>query len=449
MPPRAERADAIAAVTRPSGSPARWRASTLVPVALALVAVGTVAYGVSRDLDGVVLGAPHPPFIAAWDPRSHPAGWVAVALLAASVLGAPRLLSMRVSPAVFALATFAGTLALRLALAALRDGPTAWSRVFDLTRSGEARNEYLAGLPALRYGTHLFLDRFAELVPSLPVHVAGHPPGLMVVIGELGADTPARLAALCIVAGAASAPLTYALARNLVPEWTARVAAILTGMAPGALQYGATTADALFLTLGLLAAWPLTSRRRSSRVAGALMLAVGSFFAWSLLAVGAWAALVAWLRDGPRRALEVAAMCGLAVALLYLVLAALTGFDAIGTLRATSDVYRLGIASTRPYAFWVFGSPVAFLLALGIPVAWLAARSLGRGDRLAIAIWVVIAISAALGITKAETERIWLFFAPYVCLAAAPLVTRRGVRPLLALLAAQAVVAEALFGTPW
>src|SRR5205085_1659677 len=105
----------------------------------------------------------------AWDPRTDAAGWAAVALLAAAVVGAPRLLATRVRPVVFALAAFAGTLVLRLALAALRDGPSAWSRVFDTTRSGEAKNEYLAGLGALHDGTRFFLDRFAELVPSLPV----------------------------------------------------------------------------------------------------------------------------------------------------------------------------------------------------------------------------------------------------------------------------------------
>jgi hypothetical protein len=425
------------------------RASTVVPAGLALVAVATVAYGISRDLGGAMLGAPHPPFIAAWDPRTDAAGWTAVALLAAAVVGAPRLLAPRVRPAAFALAAFAGTLVLRLALAALRDGPSAWSRVFDVTRSGEARNEYLAGLPALRYGTRFFLDRFAELVPSLPVHVAGHPPGLMVVIAELGVDTPARLAALCIVAGAASAPLTYALGRRLLPEPTARVAALLVGMAPEALQYGATSADALYLSLGLLAAWPLTSGRRAGVVVGAVMLAVASFFAWSLLAVGAWAALAVWLREGPRRAVELALACGAALAALFLALAGCFGFDAPGALAATGEVYRLGVASGRPYAFWLFGSPVAFLLSLGVPIAWLAARALGRDDRLAIAIWVVVGLAAVIGFTKAETERIWLFFAPYLCLAAAPLVTRRALVPLLALLAAQALVAEALFGTPW
>ena len=442
-------ADTIAGTAPAVRDPARWRAPMLVPLGLALLAAGTVAYGVSRDLGGVVLGAPHPPFIAAWDPRLHPAAAAAVALLAAAVLGAPRLLAPRVGPRAFALAAFAGTLVLRLALAVLRDGPAAWSRVFDVTRSGEAKNEYLAGLPALRYGTRFFLDRFAELAPSLPVHVAGHPPGLMVLIGELGVDTPARLAALCIVAGAASAPLTYVLARGLTTERTARVAALLVGMAPGALQYGATSADALYLSLGLAAAWGLTSPRRAARAAGAAGLAVASFFAWSLLAVGAWAALAVWLRGERRRALELAALCVLAVGALYAALAALFGFDAIGALRATGEVYRLGVASMRPYAFWLFGSPVAFLLGLGLPIAWLAARGLGRGDRLAVAIWVVIAISAMLGFTKAETERIWLFYAPYVCLAAAPLVTRQGLVPLLALLAGQGLLAEALFGTPW
>jgi hypothetical protein len=271
----------------------------------------------------------------------------------------------------------------------------------------------------------------------------------MVVIAELRVDTPARLAALCIAAGAASAPLTYALGRNLLPEATARIAALLVGIAPGALQYGATSADALYLTLGLLAAWPLTSGRRAGVAAGAAMLAVASFFAWSLLAVGAWAALVAWGRGGLRHAVELALACGAALAAFYLALAGLFGFDAPGALAATGEVDRLGVASGRPYAFWVFGSPVAFLLSLGIPIAWLAARALGRGDRLAIAIWAVIGLAAVIGFTKAETERIWLFFAPYVCLAAAPLVTRRALAPLLALLAAQALVVEALFGTPW
>jgi hypothetical protein len=59
----------------------------------------------------------------------------------------------------------------------------------------------------------------------------------------------------------------------------------------------------------------------------------------------------------------------------------------------------------------------------------------------------VIAFSCVLGFTKAETERIWLFYAPFVILAAAPHVKRP--RLLAGALAAQALVYEALFDTLW
>lgn len=56
-----------------------------------------------------------------------------------------------------------------------------------------------------------------------------------------------------------------------------------------------------------------------------------------------------------------------------------------------------------------------------------------------------------MGFTKAETERIWLFFAPFVCLAAARALARRPAltTAVLAALAVQALVHEALFDTVW
>ena len=53
-----------------------------------------------------------------------------------------------------------------------------------------------------------------------------------------------------------------------------------------------------------------------------------------------------------------------------------------------------------------------------------------------------------MGFTKAETERIWLFFAPFVCLAAAAGPAFR-LRPVLALLAVQALAYELVFDTIW
>src|SRR4029078_2526348 len=53
------------------------------------------------------------------------------------------------------------------------------------------------------------------------------------------------------------------------------------------------------------------------------------------------------------------------------------------------------------------------------------ARDLAGGTAEQVAIFTVLAIAAVIGFTKAETERIWLFFAPFVCLAAARALARR------------------------
>jgi methylthioxylose transferase len=222
-------------------------------------------------------------------------------------------------------------------------------------------------------------------------------------------------------------------------------------LSPQALMFGVTTADALYCTLGLLAAWPLARPSRRARLLGAVLLVLASLFAWSLLAVGAWAAILAWRRHGLRSAIELSAICGVVLVVLHGAFSALTGFDPIGTVRATEEVYRLGVASVRPYWYWLLGSPVGFLLVLGLPIAWLGLRELARGTPEAVAIFSVLAIAAVMGFTKAETERIWLFFAPFVCLAAARALARRPelVMPVAAALAAQALLHELLSDTVW
>jgi hypothetical protein len=408
----------------------RTRITGAVPWAGAAVALATIA-----------VGWPHDPFIGHWRPQADPLLVLSVACFAAAAAFGPRLLSVR--SWVFGVAAFAITLVLRLVLAAGGAGTEQWSVMFD-PRGFEGPNEYLPALGALDFGAGFFVDRFAELVPSLPVHAAGHPPGLLLTLHALGIDSPGGMAALCIGVGSLGAPLTYLVGRQVLDEPRARVAALLLALAPGALLYGATSADAVYLTAGLLAAWPLAAGRR---LAGAVALAAASFFAWSLLAVGAWAALVTWRRNGWRAGLALSALCGVALVAFYALLYAATGFDPIGTLRSTEEVYRAGIASMRPYSFWLFGSPVAFLVVLGLPISWFALRALARGDRLAVAIFAVIAIAAIGGFTKAETERIWLFLAPFVCLAAAT--ERVPLRPVLAMLAAQAVLYELAFETVW
>ena len=348
----------------------------------------------------------------------------------------------------FAVAALGIGVTLRLALAAARDGIEGWYAVWELPNFGAA-SEYLPALPAFEFGTRFFLDTFAEIGTALPVHAVGHPPGLLTTLHLLGIGSPEGMAALAIGVGALSIPLAYVLARELVDEGQARTATLLYVFAPSATLYGAASADALYATLALLACVALLARSAVARTLGPGALALASFFSYANLAVGAFAAAVAWRRDGARSALGLAASCAVALVAFYGLLHLATGFDPIGAVRSAESVYREGIASTRPYAFWLLGSPVAFLVAAGLPIAWLALRSLGTGETVALALFAVLGISAALGFTKAETERIYLFLVPLLCIAAASALPAKRLPVVLGALAAQALVTELLFFTVW
>ena len=418
----------------------------------AAVAALVVFVGVALQASGVELGTAVAPFVMALNPAATAWALPAFALAAAAVAFGPRMVDAPRSPAACGAILFGSALTLGLALAAVRRGPSAWSHVFELGPGGsfEAKNEYLPGLPALDHGVWFFLDRFAELVPSMPVNVGGHPPGLMLVVHAFGLETPGRLATLCIAAAAACAPLGYLLARRLLPdERRARVAGLLVVASPVVLLFGTTSADAVYAAAGLIAANGLVARRPVARSLGALAFALATLGTWALMAIGAWAAILAWRRDGLGAAIRLAAMCGVAVVAVNGALALAYGYDPIGTLRATEALYRNSVASVRPYWFWALGSPVAWGLMLGAPIAAAGLVASLRGRPEAVALIAVLAIAAVLGFTKAETERIWLPFAPLACVAAAGVLPIPRLRAVLAFLAVQALAVELVFDTVW
>jgi hypothetical protein len=150
-----------------------------------------------------------------------------------------------------------------------------------------------------------------------------------------------------------------------------------------------------------------------------------------------------------RPALHLAGWAAVAVAGSYALLYAATGFDPIGTVQAASDAYFLGIASVRPYEYWLFGSPVAAFVAMGVPLAWYALRAVGRGEPAAVALAGIVAVAALLGFTKAETERIWLFMVPLAAVSAASVLPLSRLKLVLAGLAAQALAVELTLWTIW
>jgi methylthioxylose transferase len=432
------------------GARRRFRAELWVPLLVCGGALLTLAVGLVAKAAGADWGAPAQPLVVFLRPALST--W---ALPAAVVLGGClgvgiRLArgDLRLGAAGFAAASFALALLTRLALNVFRGGPGALDQPYVVGRAGEGRTEFLPALSFLEGGVGHFLSHFTEISPKLPIQAQGHPPGLLLAMHYLGIDTAAGLAALTIVVGALATPLLYLLGRELAGEAEARAATLLFVFVPTSLLYGATSADALFATLGVLAAVGLLARRPAGQAAGAGALALATFFSYALLAVGAWAAVVRWRREGIGAALRLAALCAVVLVACFLLLDLLTGFDLVAAIRATDDRYREGIARLRPYAFWFFGSPAAFVLMLG-PIAWFAARSLARREASAVALAAVIGVSVVAGYTKAETERIWIFLVPFACLAAARSLPRRWLAPVLAAAVSQAVLIEIFLATKW
>lgn len=372
-------------------------------------------------------------------------------IVALGVAGAAPLAIERLrSGAAFALLAYAGTLAVGLSVNAARRGPAGWSHVFDLSGRGsfEASREYLPALRWLESGVGHYVRRFPEILPYLPTHTKGNPPGPLVAMHVLSITSAGRLTAVCVLVGALVAPLTYQLGRELGDERRGRQAAALAALSPTVVLFGVTSVDFVFAAFAAAVACLLVTRRRAVVAAGCVAAGIAVFFSWVLLAIPVWSALTVLRRDGLRAGVILGAAAFGGVVLVTLALGAVWGYDPVSILRTAARIYGGGAAAHRPYAYWVVGSPAAWLAMLGAPVAWLALRALARGEPAAVGLAAVVSVSALAGFTKGETERIWLPYVPLACVSAAALPVRR-LRLILAALALQAVLIEALFGTVW
>ena len=443
----------------------QWAPQIVVTVVALTVAAGMI----NHFLSGYRLGTPLPPFLMLWKPDLHWPAVIALVLAVGCVWAAPWAIERVRSGAAFAMLGYVVTLAIGLSVAAARLGTAGWSHVFDLSPAGsfEAKFEYLPALPALHRGVAYYVGHFAQLLPELPTHAKGNPPGPLVAMHLLGLTTPGRLAAGCVIVGSLVTPLTYALGRSLGSathlgaaadqvaggtvvdaERRGRVAATFAAFSPCVLIYGFTSFDFVFAAMAAAVAWLLVSRRGRVVVVGCLAAGVAAFFSWVLLAIPAWAVVVVYVRDGRGSAVRLAVGAAAGMAAVTLLLAAVWGYDPIAIFRAVHHAYGGGPAAHRPYAFWLFGSPAAWITLLGPPIVWLALRSLQRAEPAAIGVAVIVVVSAVAGFTKAETERIWLPYVPLVCAAAAATPIAR-LRPWLIAMVMIALVIEVLFGTIW
>jgi len=321
-------------------------------------------------------------------------------------------------------------------------------------------HEYLSEVGAVTdVGSMLagFTGRIADGSPdSWATHVAGHPPGaLLVFVGldRVGLVGGAAAGLACVLVGGLVAVAVPVTLRALGDEAAARTVAPFAALFPGAVWVGAS-ADGLFagvtatgVALLAVACAGRGPRRDVAALAGGLLLGYGLYLSYGLTLMVLPVLAVA-LRTRRVRPLLIGGVGVMAVVLAFTV----AGFWWVQGYLELVERYHAGIASTRPYEFWVVAN-LACLLVVAGPLLVRAAPAALRDRRSPAAMLFLAAAAAVLladlsGLSKAETERIWLPFVAWL-LAGAALLPRRSIRFWLAAGAGTALAVNHLLLTAW
>ena len=405
-----------------------------------------------------------PPLHADWEPRLGPGTVPAVAL---AILGAWQAVTAAENlPWRRLLATtYVVGLGWMLALAYV-DGSHGLSRILGTSY------EYL---PTARATTDLphtlatYVNRIPYDAPggNWPVHVAGHPPGALtffVVLVRLGLGSGFAAGMVVTLLAASTAVAVLVALKALEAEAMARRAAPFLVFGPAAV-WQCVSADAMFAAV---AAWSITalaiagSRQARSPGRSALWAIVAGLllgycvmlsYGLPLLALLAVAVLVvtrSW------RPVVPAAVAAMAVVLAFVAF----GFSWWDALPALRERYWDGVASRRPAAYWMWGNLAALAVSAGPLVgAGLAHTATRRGEvardaGVRVVLWLsgaavaMVLAADASQMSRAEVERIWLPFVPWLLVGCALLPEtwrRRGL--VVQLVAALAV--QHLLATGW
>ncbi|WP_436796119.1 hypothetical protein [Actinospongicola halichondriae] len=432
------------------------RAAGALAATIVLVVVARL-WGLELLADGVGLKLNAVPWFGRWETTMRPVSLVWPVAFAALVVAVGPPIARRTRLAVLLALTGAAS-AVWASLLYLADRPLSL-----VGEPLEGKFEYLAAVPEVDSPAG-FLSGFVDQIATYPIHVQGHPPGMVLLLWGLdqlglGGATPA---AVMILLAAASTPVAVVLtARELLSDDVARRAAPFLVLTPSAI-WVATTADALFTAVGAWAILLVVLSTRPGRrgavafaVAGGALFALGLHLTYGLAPLGIVPAVVIVTR----RAWTTAA-AGAAAGAAVVVSWTAAGFFLLDGLDATSQRYDVGVASNRPYSYFVVANLAVLAVSLG-PPAIMGLASMRR-DLATGAVWAaVVAVVAAdvSGLSKGEVERIWLPYVPWITLAAActaiPAVVRvanRRIdrdRVLLGAQAAVGVVLAAFLRSPW
>ena len=365
-----------------------------------------------------------PPLHGYWAPQWFGPGTVPAVVLALLGWRYATGLAARLPWTRLLLASYVVSLAWLLSLA-LVDGTDGISRVLGNPY------EYLETAREV-HDVPLLLSEYIDRIPysaadNWPTHVAGHPPAtLLFFVGlvriGLGGDLAAGLVVIALAASVTAAVLVTL--RALGAEELARRAAPFLVLTPAAV-FMAVSADAV---ITVVTAWGIAALALAATVVGRrwigwaalagllLGLSVLMSYGMPLMGVLAVAVLVAarsW------RPLPVAAVAALVPVLGF----AAMGFAWWDAYPVLKERYFDGIAADRPLSYWWWGNLAALVVSAGpLLGAGLASlrRSSGRVALLLVgAAVLMVALADASGMSKAETERIWLPFIPWLTISMA------------------------------
>ncbi|MFF6779768.1 hypothetical protein [Streptomyces sp. NPDC012510] len=400
--------------------------------AAALLVAATAWVGIAIKRADDVLHVGWPPLYANWLPHTGPGTPGALAVAAAVVAYGPPL-AARLPWRPLLLTSWGTAMAWTFSLA-LVDG---WHR--GIARRLTTRYEYLQ-----------VIDRFDEILATLrgftdhillgspdhwPPHVAGHPPGAtltFVLLDRIGLGGGAWAGVFVITVGATTAVAVLVTIRTLASEALARRAAPFLVLAPAAVWVG-TSADGYFAAVtawatAFLALAVTGHRPRATALAAGLLFGLTVYLSYGLTLFAAMAATVLLLGSRRLPVLLYAAAGLLVVPVAFTV----AGFDWWEAYHLLVERYHQGAGGFRPYGYWLFANLACTVLVVGPgTVAGLrrAGARLGRwhtipvaerrlGLLLCAALLMLLAADLS-GMSKAETERIWLPFAMWLLSAGA------------------------------
>ncbi len=425
-----------------------------------MLVTAAAVVGVQLLQQGVPLHVDAPPLGAQWLPHVG-RGTVPAALVAILViLRGPELaarLPWRPLLGISTVAALAWTVSL-----ALVDG---WQRgVADRLTTD---TEYLHDVPRVS-DVGAMLRIFAERIPGLQpeswtTHVAGHPPGaLLVFVGldRIGLPGGVPAALLCVLVGSTAGIAVAVTLRALGAEAAARAALPFGVLFPGAVWIG-VSADGLFAGVlawgvALLALGAARARFDVAAVVaaatGGLVLGASLYLSYGLVLAGLLPLAVAITTR--RVAPLLVAGAGVVAVVAAFAAAGFWWFD--GYQQVIIRYYQLGeYGLERPYSYWVWANVACLAVVLG-PAGVAGLRRVftpGQGPPRALMALCAAAALAVLaadlsGLSKAEVERIWLPFAVWL-VAAAALLPARQIRWWLSAQGVTALAINHLLLTTW